>query len=135
MSLMSNFSIAGTAMASQSQRLNMIASNVANANTTAGSKEEAYRSRQPVFESILMDQRTGAKGVMMSAVVESDAEPVARYEPNNPLSDEEGYVWGSNVNMVEEMANMIASSRNYQSNVKVVETSRQLMLRTLSLGE
>ena len=134
MSLMANFDIAGSALAAESMRLNLTASNVANANTLTGDRESAYRSRQPVFQAALLDV-SGKTGVKLAGVVHSEAEPVARYAPHNPIADEDGNVYGPAVNMVEEMVNMIAASRNYQSNVRVMETSKQMLVRTLSLGE
>lgn len=129
---MSIFDIAGSAMRAQNLRLNTTASNLANANTVAGSADEAYRARQPVFAAVL-DGEIG--GVRTRGVVESTRDPERRFEPGHPLSDEEGYVYGSNVDNVEEMANMMSASRSYQSNVDMISTVRQLMLKTLQMGE
>lgn len=126
------FDIAGSAMRAQSLRLNVTASNLANANTVAGSSEEAYHARHPVFAAILEDE---IGGVQTLGVVESTREPAKRYEPHNPLANEEGYVYGSNVDTIEEMTNMMSASRSYQSNVDLLNTARQLMLQTLKLGQ
>ena len=126
------FDIAGSAMRAQSLRLNTTASNLANASSVAGTAEEAYRARHPVFAAIL-DNEIG--GVRTRGVVESTREPEMRHEPGHPLANEEGYVFGSNVDNVEEMANMMSASRSYQSNVDMIATVRQLMLQTLKMGE
>ncbi len=135
MGLFANFNISGSAISAQSVRLNSIASNLANAETLAGSEAEAYRSRQPVFQALLDGQRSaGEVGVRMLGVVESQKAVERRYDPGHALADADGFVYGSNVNPVEEMANMLSASRAYQNNVEVMNTSRDLLLRVLSLG-
>ena len=135
MGLFSNFQISSSAMSAQTLRLNTIASNMANAETISSSAEEAYRARQTVFQSHLFDQtRPAEAGVKMLGVVESEADVRSTYDPNNPLADDQGYVYSSNVDTVAEMVNMLSSSRSYQNNVEVLNTSKELMLRTLSLG-
>ncbi len=135
MSLFKVFDIAGSGMSAQSVRLNTTASNLANANSVSTTEEEAYRSRQPVFQTALEQARGGASaGVRVLGVVESNATPQRLFEPGNPLADEQGYVYKSNVNIAEEMANMISASRSFQNNIEVLNTSKELMLRTLNLG-
>jgi flagellar basal-body rod protein FlgC len=135
MGLFANFDISGSAISAQSIRLNTTASNLANTETVASSAKEAYHSRHPVFQAMLDDRsRPETVGVRMLGIIESkgDAKPI--YDPGHALANEEGYVFGSNVNAVEEMANMISASRSYQNNVEVLSTSRDLLLRALSLG-
>lgn len=135
MSLFKIFDIAGSAMSAQSVRLNTTASNLANSEVVSNSPEGAYRARQPVFATIIDQINREAAGVRVTAIVE-DRTPVHKeYAPDNPLADEEGYVYRSNVNAVEEMANMISASRSYQNNVEVLNTSKQLLLSTLRLGQ
>ncbi len=135
MGLFANFNISGSAISAQSVRLNSIASNLANAETLASSEAAAYRSRQPVFQAMLDGQGGAAEaGVRMLGVVESQKAVERRYDPGHALADAEGFVYGSNVNPVEEMANMLSASRAYQNNVEVMNTSRDLLLRVLSLG-
>lgn len=131
------FEVSGSALSAQSVRLNTVASNMANAQVTSGSPEEAYRARHPVFESVLqgIGAGNGTASVQVAGVLESQAEPRAEYAPQHPLADEEGYVYKPNVNVVDEMANMISASRSYQNNVEVMNTTRQLLLRTLQLGQ
>ncbi len=135
MGLFANFNISGSAISAQSVRLNSIASNLANAETLASSEAAAYRSRQPVFQAMLDGQGGAAEaGVRMLGVVESQKAIERRYDPGHALADADGFVYGSNVNPVEEMANMLSASRAYQNNVEVMNTSRDLLLRVLSLG-
>lgn len=119
-------------MRAQNLRLNTTASNLANINTVAGNADDAYRSRHPVFAAVLNNE---IGGVQSRGIVESSREPEMRYEPGHPLANEEGYIFGSNVDSVEEMANMMSATRSYQSNVDMLSTVRQLMLQTLKMGE
>ena len=134
MSLFSIFNIAGSGMSAQSVRLNLTASNLANSESVAGTPEAAYKARHPIFRSVMNDALQ-AGGVRTAGVVESQARSEARYAPGNPLADAKGYVYVSNVNPIEEMANMISASQSYQQNVEIMNTSKELLLRTLRLGE
>lgn len=136
MSLFNIFNVAGSAMSAQSVRLNVTASNLANAESVSGSPEGAYRARHPVFSTVL-NEASGemSAGVKVDGIVESQAPLRMRYEPQNPLADEKGYVYLPNVDAIEEMANMISASRSYQNNVEVINTSKRLLLRTLQMGE
>ena len=130
--MQSIFDIAGSAMQAQSIRLNVTATNLANANSVASTAEDAYKARQPVFAAVLKDQIGGLQSL---GIVESQREPQMRYEPDHPMADEEGYIYASNVDVVEEMANMMSASRSYQTNVELLNTTRQLMLQTLKIGQ
>ncbi len=136
MSLFNVFDISGTAMGAQSLRMNLTASNIANADSVAGDEKSAYKARQPVFSTILdsIGENAAPGGVRMAAVVESQASHNKRYEPGNPLANEDGYVFDSNVNIIEEMTNMISASRSYQNNVEIINTSKEMLLKTLKLG-
>ncbi|HVN41565.1 MAG TPA: flagellar basal body rod protein FlgC [Steroidobacteraceae bacterium] len=136
MGLLRIFDVAGSAMAAQSMRLNIVASNLANAESVSGSPATVYRSRHPVFAVQQFDAGADptSAGVRMLGVVASTSPPVTRYEPDNPLADAQGQVYASSVSPVEEMADMISASRSYQSNLAVLETSRDLIVKTLSLG-
>ena len=138
MSSFSIFDIAGTGMNAQSLRLNLVASNIANANSVSSTAEGAYKSRQPVFASELkdvMNNQNAASKVKVLGVVENKAPPVMEYAPNHPMADSTGYIYKSNVNTVEEMANMMSASRSYQNNVEVLNTAKQLILQTLKMGQ
>ena len=136
MSLLKVFDVAGSALSAQSLRLNITASNLANAGTLSGTAEGAYKARQPVFKAMLQNfNDPSASSVRMVGVVQSQTPHPVQHQPDHPLADAEGKVYASNVNPVEEMANMISASRGYQSNIEVLNTSKQLLLRTLSMGE
>jgi flagellar basal-body rod protein FlgC len=141
MSLTRIFDVAGSGMAAQSLRLNVVASNLANANSVASSPDAAYRAREPLFAAVQRQfgaQAQGADatvGVQVRGITESAAPVNAQYEPGNPMADADGYVYASNVNPVEELVNMISASRSYQSDVEVMNTTKQLMLKTLTLGD
>lgn len=135
MSLINIFNISGSAMNAQSVRLNTTASNLANAESVSGTEAGAYRSRQTVFETML-DRTTGeVRGVNVTEVVKSEAPVMKQFSPGNPIADEDGYIYRSNVNVMEEMANMISASRSYQNNVEVMNTSKQMLINTLRLGQ
>jgi flagellar basal-body rod protein FlgC len=138
MASMNIFNIAGSGMNAQSLRLNLVASNISNANSVSSSIDQVYRSRQPVFAAELnnlMDKNNAASKVNVKGVVESQSPPVMEYEPNHPMADAQGYIYKPNVNVVEEMANMMSASRSYQNNVEVLNTAKQLMLQTLKMGQ
>ena len=133
MSLFNMFHVAGSALTAQSQRLNVVASNLANADSIAGPDGQPYRAKQVVFEAVAMPSDT-ARGVRVRQVVE-DASPLRMvYDPKSPAANAEGYVAMPNVNVVEEMVNMISASRSYQTNAEVMNTAKTLLLRTLQIG-
>jgi len=140
MSMFKIFDTAGSGMAAQSLRLNTVASNLANADSVSSTQQGAYRAKEPLFAAV--KQRVegamadaGTVGVKVDGVTESQAAIPSRYEPGNPMADANGYVYGSNVNPVDELVNMISASRSYQNNVEVMNTARQLMQKTLDLGK
>ncbi len=140
MGLSSVFDITGTALNAQSLHIDTIAKNMANAQVLAGSEADAYRARRPIFSSILESNidfsfnKSSMGGVKVDGMSYSDTPIEKQMMRENPFADEDGYVYLSNVNLVEEMANMMEASRNYQSNIEVMNTSKQLMQRTISLG-
>src|SRR5689334_1709787 len=133
------FDIAGSGLSAQSVRLNTVASNLANADSVSGDPKTVYKARHPVFEAVrasLTQPQDGNAAVRVRGIVENNTTaPTARYEPGNPLANAEGYVYAPNVNVVEEMVDMISASRAYQNNVEVMNTSKELMLATLKLGQ
>jgi flagellar basal-body rod protein FlgC len=140
MGLSSVFEITGTALNAQSIHIDTIAKNMANAQVLAGSEQAAYRARRPMFSSILESSisfsfnKPNEGGVKVDGMSYSDTPIEKQMMRENPIADAEGYVYFSNVNLVEEMAHMMEASRNYQSNIEVMNTSKQLMQRTISLG-
>jgi flagellar basal-body rod protein FlgC len=131
------FDTAASGMSAQTLRLNLVASNMANVDAVSSSIEQTYRSRQPVFRTLLnqLNPDDPAAGVSVAGVVESQAPLRREYAPDHPLADDNGYIFRPNVNLVEEMANMISASRSYQSNVEVVSSAKQMLSATLRLGQ
>ncbi len=137
MNIFKVFEVVGSALSAQSIRLNTIASNLANADAVSPTPQGAYRARQPVFATVMdraAQNQTSAQ-VKVVGIVESQVPPRKEYVPHHPKADAAGYVYRSNVNVVEEMANMISASRSYQSNVEVLNASKQLLLSTLRIGQ
>jgi flagellar basal-body rod protein FlgC len=134
MSLFNIFNISGSGMSAQSVRLNLTASNLANSESVASTPESAYKARHPIFQSVLNNEMQGS-AVRTAGVVENQTQGEARYAPGHPMADAKGYIYASNVNPIDEMANMISASQSYQQNVEIMNTSKELLLRTLRLGE
>ena len=132
MDVMKIFEINGSAMNAQSVRLNTVASNMANANVTASSPDAVYRAKEPIFQSIL--NQHGVSQVNVAGITELKVEPLKQYAPDHPQANEEGYVFRPNINLVDQMANMISASRSYQSNVEVINTTKDMALQTLQMG-
>jgi flagellar basal-body rod protein FlgC len=134
MSLFNVFNVSGSAVSAQSQRLNVVASNLANADSVAGPDGQPYKARQVVFQAQMVGAEQASTGVRVAQVIEDNAAPRRVHNPEHPLADEQGYVTMSNVNPVEEMVNMISASRSYQTNVDVMNTAKNLLQKTLQLG-
>jgi len=146
MSLANVFNIAGSAMSAQTTRLNTTASNIANAETVSSSADATYRARHPVFATVMQgqqstggslfqDQGEAGQGVQVNGIIEDSYNLEARYEPNHPSADKNGYVYYPNVNVVEEMADMISASRSFQTNAEIMNTAKSMMQKVLTLGQ
>lgn len=132
------FDIAGSAMGAQTLRLNLVASNLSNAESVSSSINQTYRSRQPIFAAQLQDamnKQSSAVGVNVLGVVESQVPPRMEYVPSHPLANADGYIFKPNVNTIEEMTNMLSASRSYQDNAEVANTAKQLLQQTLRMGQ
>jgi flagellar basal-body rod protein FlgC len=140
MSLFNVFNTAGSALNAQTVRLNTTASNLANAESVNGDPSKVYRARHPVFKTMLdpsdsgFDGENATAGVRVLGVVESTSPPTMRYQPDHPLANKDGYIYMSNVNSIEEMTNMISAQRSFATNVEAVNTARDLLLKTISMG-
>ena len=137
MSLFSVFDISGSALQAQSVRMNTTSSNLANANSVSSSIGKTYRARHPVFEQLKdsFSEDENNVGVRIAGIVESKAPLRKEYNPDHPLADAQGFIYMPNVNVAEEMANMISASRSYQTNVEVMNSAKQMLMRTLTLGQ
>lgn len=137
------FDIAGSGLSAQSVRLNTVASNLANADSVSGDPATVYKARHPVFAAVRAALAAGSlagtqgaeAAVQVRGIIENNAPPTVRYEPGNPLADAQGNVYAPNVNVIEEMTDMISASRSYQNDIEVMNTSKDLMLATLKLGQ
>ncbi|MBC7404979.1 MAG: flagellar basal body rod protein FlgC [Cytophaga sp.] len=134
MSLFNIFNVAGSAMSAQAQRLNVVSSNLANADSVTSSNGLPYKAKQVVFSAVPV-AGTASTGVKVSEVVEDATPPKMMYDPKHPLADDKGYVAMPNVNVVEEMVNMISASRSYQTNVETMNAAKTMLMKTLTLGQ
>lgn len=134
MSMFRVFDIAASGMAAQTVRLNVTASNLANADVAADAPDAVYRAKAPVFATLLDAERPDAAMVRVLRIESSNAPAQKHYEPGNPNADGDGYVWRSNVNTVDEMVNMMSAARSYQNNVEILNTTKDLLVRTLNMG-
>lgn len=128
------FNVAGSAMNAQSVRLSAIASNMANADTVAGTAEGAFKAKLPVFQAAPVEGRADLAGVNVTEVTESTAPAIKRYEPGHPLADTDGYVYAPDIDPVAQMVDMISASRGYQASVEVFNTAKELAMSTLMMG-
>ena len=138
MSLFAAIDVAATSLEAQSVRLNTISSNLANANTVSSSEGETYRAQYPVFETIYSEltaaEDGSSAGVRVSEIVQSELPARREYAPTHPMADEEGFIYRPAVNSIEEVANMMEASRSYQDSIEAMNTAKQMILRTLTLG-
>jgi flagellar basal-body rod protein FlgC len=134
MSLFNIFDIASSALAAQTERLNVTASNIANADSATGPDGQPYKARQVVFQAVPPDNGTGPAKVKVAGVIEDTAPPRRVYDPKHPAADGQGYVTMPNVSIVDEMVNMLSASRSYQSSVEVMNTAKTLLQKVLTLG-
>jgi len=139
MSVFNVFDVAGSGMSAQMLRLNTVASNLANAETISGNEGDVYQARHPIFESVL--QEAGSMNgdevaiVKVREIMQEQTTAIPLYRPNHPLANDEGFVYSPDIDTVAEMADMISASRSYQNNVEVLSTTKELLLRTLQLGQ
>lgn len=134
MSLFNIFKVAGSAMSAQGQRLNTVASNIANADSVAASDGQPYRPKHVVFAAVATPFQT-ASGVRVQQVVEDHSDGKKVFNPQHPMADESGHVTMPNVNVIDEMVNMISASRSYQNNVEAMNAAKMMLLKTLTIGQ
>ncbi len=136
MSLFNTLDVTASALSAQSIRLNTIASNLANAESVAGSAEETYRERMPVFQALYeeLSNKPGLAGVRVMGIIEGTEDPLQQYSPEHPLADSAGYIYKPSINVVEQMANMMSASQSFKANIEAMNTYKQLMQQTIQLG-
>jgi len=128
------FDVAGSAMNAQSVRLSTVASNMANADSVSGDPNAVYRAKQPVFTTEQVGSNPALQGVRAAQVLDSQAQPIKRYEPGHPLADGNGYVYAPDIDPVSQMVDLISASRSYQANVEVFNSAKETALATLNMG-
>ncbi len=136
MSMFKVLDISGSGLHAQTIRLNTIASNMANVDSISSNADTTFRGKKPIFETIL-DSATGLPtgGVRVRDIVENQAPLKMEFSPNHPMANGEGYIFRPNVNVVEEMTDMMSASRTFQTNIEVMNTAKQLLLRTIQIGK
>jgi flagellar basal-body rod protein FlgC len=137
MSLANILKLSGGALNAQTVRLNTVASNLANVETIASSADGAYKAKRPVFQTVLQNATRDVEsgfGVMVKGVSETRAPNAKVYDPGNPLADQEGYIYRSNVNPLEEMTDMLDAARSYETALTTASTARELMMRTIDMN-
>jgi len=135
--MLSAMKISSSAMTAQMVRMNTTASNLANMDVVGSTEDQAYKAKKPIFRTVLekFSEKDYQASVQVTGVSQTDRPNIRRYEPQNPLADEEGYVYQSNVNSIEEMVEMTNASRSYQTNVEVMNATKKMMMATLQLGK
>ena len=121
-------------MSAQSQRLNAVASNLANADSATSANGQPYKAKQVVF-SATPSNSPAVSGVKVQQVIEDPSPPKVVYDPKHPAANAQGYVTMPNVNVTEEMVNMISASRAYQNNVETMNAAKTMLLKTLTIGQ
>jgi flagellar basal-body rod protein FlgC len=136
MSLFNVFDLSGSALHAQNIRLTTISQNIANAESVAGSPESVYKARTPIFQAVL-DGQMNSDGIAVKVIgiAESTAEPIKQFAPDNPVADENGFIYTPNINSVEQMSNMMTASRSFQINIEMMNTTKELLLRTVMMGQ
>lgn len=139
------YDIAASGMQAQTVRMNTTASNISNAQSVAGNADEVYKTKHPIFKAVQMEQMAlqgaingqpvSGAAVQVERIAENQSAPLARYEPDHPLANEDGFIFQANVNVVEEMANMISASRSFQINVEVMNSAKTMAQSVLTLGK
>ncbi|MCW8344632.1 flagellar basal body rod protein FlgC [Vibrio sp. ZSDZ65] len=139
MSFLGIYETAGSAMSAQTVRLNTISSNLANADSVSGDPAKVYKPLKPIFSAIYNQfdaqesHRNGVVPIRIADVVEVSSMMEGRYEPNNPLSNPEGYVYYSGINVVNEMADMISATRSFEASVEVLGNVKSMQQSLMGL--
>jgi len=127
------FAISGSALKAQSQRMKIIAENVANANTTPSSPGQRPYQRQVITFKKEFDKALGAYKVKVDGVRADNSEFVKKFDPSHPAADAQGYIMQPNVNPLIETMDMSEASRSYQANLDVIAASRSMVLKTIGM--
>jgi flagellar basal-body rod protein FlgC len=139
MSLMTAIEVGASGLTAQRRRLEVLISNLVNANTTQPAGTDPYRRKDVLFTATNPEMSFGAafddavQGVEVSRIVEDRSDPIKRYEPNHPHADKDGYVSYPNVNAMEEMVNVLSATRSYEANLQAVTMAKEMAEKTLEI--
>ncbi|HYK89552.1 MAG TPA: flagellar basal body rod protein FlgC [Acidobacteriota bacterium] len=142
MGLMTAIEVASSGLTAQRRRLEVLVSNLVNANTTQPEGKEPFRRKDVIFSSVTPEQNFGAafdlamsgvRGVEVSGLATDRSEPIKRYEPGHPHADKNGYVSYPNVNAMEEMVNVLSATRSYEANLQAVNSAKDMLQKTLEI--
>lgn len=136
--------VSSSAMSAERTRMNLISSNLANANSTKTAEGGPYKRKDAVFSAVPVGQSFDSalnkaavnvpEGVAVVQITEDQNPPRLQYDPSHPDADAQGYVAYPNVNVVEEMADMIAATRAYEANVTATQAAKSMALKTLEIS-
>ncbi|MBF0110828.1 MAG: flagellar basal body rod protein FlgC [Magnetococcales bacterium] len=141
MDFLNSFRVTSSGLAAERLRMNIIAENVANAQTTRTAEGGPYKRKDPIFaakpfkEMLSQEEIAGATGVSVERIQVDERPPRMQYDPNHPDANADGYVAMPNIDMVTEMVNMMSASRSYESNVTVLNASKAMALKALEIGK
>jgi len=144
MDFFNSINVSSSALSAERTRMNLISSNLANANATRTPEGGPYKRKDAVFTATPLENSfnralDGAtaqqvRRVEVSQIIEDQNPPRLQYDPGHPDADPQGYVAMPNVNVVEEMADMIGATRAYEANVTAVQAAKSMALKTLEIG-
>ena len=128
------FRISGSGLTAERLRMDTIANNLANANTTRTDAGGPYRRQVPVFAEMLRDRAGAPGGVRVVGVREDNSEPRLVYDPQHPDASPDGYVAMPNVHVVKEMVDLITATRAYEANVTAINSAKAMAQKALEIG-
>ncbi len=128
------FHVSASALAAQRQRMNVIAANMANAQSTRTAEGGPYRKQDVIFSVDPLDNGGGLDGVKVQGIVRDESPLKMVHDPGHPDADENGYVAMPNVSVIEEMVNMMMASRAYEASASAFNISKAMFIKTLELG-
>ncbi len=146
MSLMNSMNVSASGLTAQTLRMDTIAENIANVNTTRTENGTPYKRKTVLFQekndehpfsqvfNKIVGSKANGKGVLVTNIIEDDTEGSLIYDPSNPDANADGYVQMPNVNIVTEMVNMISASRSYEANVTALTTTKSMIAKTLEIS-
>ena len=146
MGFFDGYNVATSGMSAQRERINIVSSNIANAQTTHSKDGGPYKKQNVVFEEVLLESAKkldndgvmkfdplALRGVGVKEIIEAQDEPILKYEPTHPDANENGYVAYPNINPVIEMVDLIEAQRSYEANVAAFKTQKNMDTQTLDI--